>query len=662
MAELLLAPLVLVLAAQGVTVDVPFEARIVVHHREVAGGTAAGRLFKETAAGGTSAGGLFRKRVAGGTSAGGLFKKRVAGGASADRLFMKTAPQGTNAGQSFTETVSLAWRVEAQGRRPKAVGRAKGASWEAEVWVVGTEEGVELGVGLTYLKDVRVEREALELHVAGDPVRAVGRDGRVREVPSLFHAGSMDQKVALLGLGTLGVILDASEFQGLELRREGTGRIAALELDDARNHPFFVESRCVRSWRKAGPRVEESARYRSKDERIVRVARLYAGESPVVVRRLPEGRKAALVFADHADQTTALTLRTLLWGEQGRGETARGFLALGLPLTKALFWKGEQRAPQLDAAEVRELARTLVEAGGEVALHSPTPRQDDRQSVAEALKATLELGVVTWIDHQPTTNCEAFTNGGWRAAPEGIVDLLAETGVRYVWAGGHESSEALNLLRPWDPGSRAPFFYAWAPPSPGVGEDRVFLFRSVWAYVPRERFFALLGNASLDKLEAEHGITILHTYLEAMRREPRLRPRNLFLARRDGRTVSVHSAFWELLWELRRRVDRGTLWVTTVRDLGDHLRSLGQVALLPAKDGGLRIVNKGPMPVRGLTIFLPKIEARLVAEGMRGEANDGEGHVVWLDLEAHAERRLTAHDTTGKAVPLGRVLNVGFRE
>jgi hypothetical protein len=552
-----------------------------------------------------------------------------------------TAASARRVGPTFQAEVELAWRAE--------------------------EPGIELAVTITYLEPVRVVREALELTLPAAGVRAVHRDGELREAP---RAGSLrldrwTPRLCEVRHGGASLLVDGAAVDGMEVRRAGGAVTVTLELDDAREHPFRVEPRCRTRWRGGGRPLDESARLRQAGERVTYRARLVPGAVPLVTQRLPAGRRAAVVFSDHADQTTLGTLRALLYGTSdehdprfGRG----GFVGHGLPLTKAFFRRGEPERPQLDDPRVLALAAKLVAAGGEIALHSATPEPDARPVTAEALAVLKPLKVETWIDHQPPTNCEAYTDRGWRPGdPYYIGDLLAGAGVRYVWAAGKEPKDDINLLRPRELGARTPFLYPQAAPASQAATG-LWLFRSVWAYVDARRFLELLAPARLDRLEAERGVAILHTYLEAMRSERRLRHRNLMQPGATPAVVAIDPRLDGVLADLARRAAAGRLWVTTVRGLGDHLRAAFGLALRYLPDGAAAIHNPGPAAARGVTIGVPLPGARLALRGASGvTVQPGpDGPTAWFDLAPGATARLAAQDAHGHALPLVAPVAVRF--
>ena len=548
-----------------------------------------------------------------------------------------------------------------------ALARACGPTFTADVkleWHEG-EVGVLLSVEITYLAAVRVEREALALEVPADAVEAVQRDGRFGPVAAgaPLVVDALTPRLCRVRRGAATLLVDGNGAPGLEVRRDRRSVTITLELDDARQHPFAVERRCRQSWRRAGARRDESARYHAPGEKASYRARLTANAEPLLLGRLPGGRRAALIVSDHADQTSLPTLRALLFGTSDERDPAfgrGGFLGHGLGLTKAFFRRGGPERPQLEDPAVFALAERLVRAGGEAALHSPTPAPDLRAVTEEALAFVRPLHMVTWIDHQPATNCEAFAAGGWRPGdPYYVADLLAAAGVRSVWTADVRRSDDLNLLRPREPAAHTPVLFPQAPAASGAPAG-LTLFRSTWAYVDAARFVRLLAPPRLDRLEEERGIAILHTYLEAMRPEGRLRGRNLVRVVRPG-VVALEPRLEAVLADLERRAATGRLWVTTVRDLGDFLRARGGLEVRYAADGSAAVRNAGPAAVRGVTVHVPRTDTRLEVTPTIGHrpAAPASAEVV-LDLAPGATVRIVARTAAGRPVPLAAPASFRF--
>src|SRR5262249_40651753 len=114
------------------------------------------------------------------------------------------------------------------------------------------------------------------------------------------------------------------------------------------------------------------------------------------------------------------------------------------------------------------------------------------------------LAAHTWIDHQVETNCEAFTDRGWKPGdPYYIADLLVRYGYRYIWSGRDPGTPAgeLNMLAPDHPELRTPWLYAHGPDA--AGAPRLLLCRAPpaplaqpWAVPRRAPLLRRLRSAS----------------------------------------------------------------------------------------------------------------------------------------------------------------------
>ena len=100
-----------------------------------------------------------------------------------------------------------------------------------------------------------------------------------------------------------------------------------------------------------GQRLLLPARLLLAGEELRARATLYPGAPlPLLKARYPEGRRAAFVITDHADQTAARTLRALAGGTSDANDPRwgqTGLLGHGLAITKALWLRsGDPRAPR----------------------------------------------------------------------------------------------------------------------------------------------------------------------------------------------------------------------------------------------------------------------------------------------------------------------------
>jgi len=425
-----------------------------------------------------------------------------------------------------------------------------------------------------------------------------------------------------------------------------------LVLDDEAAHPFAVYEQCLPklpegddgqvSYRTLERKRPEGKSPRRPGEEVRGRATLYllaAGQArlPLVPERWPGGARAAVVFTDHADRTDPEALRAVLHGDSRpvcRAAGPGGFLGRGLKLTKSFFVRA--RRGGLEEPETAALARELAAAGSEVASHSPTAAADDRETARRALVLLRDFGAVTWIDHQPYTNCEAISSEGWRDdGPYAIRDLVVAAGFRWVWeagdVGGFGAEPAVgNLFHPARPSAAPPLY-------PLPFDARLWAFGSTMFQGTPEALGRALSDAALSQLEAERGLFVAHTYLSASPRTtstPGLAERLVVRPVEGG--VEIHPEFDAALARIAARVEAGSIASLTWDQAGSRLRALGDVEVEYRADGSAVLVNHGAEALEALTVAVPAPGWALEAEG-RGaldEATEGGGTRAWLDLPA----------------------------
>jgi hypothetical protein len=538
----------------------------------------------------------------------------------------------------------LRWRSEAGAR----VGVAEDARLQATVRIAPDGPG-EFAVTFSVVWRVAaaVEREAIQLVLPGSG-RAVGRD---LELTPLRAPLRVDRGTPIFAATREVAVLGG---EGFVAARYAPGRDALevdLVLDDAGAHPFAVYPSCLpalpglaegapipfaalehktflgRTARRAGERVEAHA--------TLVVLAPAAAALPLIPERWPAGARAAVVFTDHADRTDPLALRALLYGSSalpaGTLAAAGGFLGHGVRLTKSFFVRAHRGGLQ-DDPEARALAAALRAAGSEVASHSISGGPDDRAAVVAGLPALQAFGVVTWIDHEPYTNCEAFSSEGWRSEGRyGIRDLLALAGIRWVWeagdVGGFRSVALVDLFSAGPPGAPAPPIY------PLPMDPRLWVFDSTMFYAPPRELAAALSDAALEKLEGRRGLFVGHTYLSASRRTT-TRPEHLarLVVREEGGALVLDPDFDQALSRIGRHVRAGRLASLTWAEAGDRLRALGEVHVAYLPDGGARVENRGAAPLLGLTLAVPAEVELQVEAAVAGRSAERGRTRAWLDL------------------------------
>ncbi|HYQ80284.1 MAG TPA: hypothetical protein VEP68_02220, partial [Anaeromyxobacteraceae bacterium] len=368
---------------------------------------------------------------------------------------------------------------------------------------------------------------------------------------------------------------------------------------------------------------------------------------PLLPERWSGGARAAVVFTDHADRTDPAALRAVLLGDSRplcREGAPLGFIGHGIRLTKSFFVHA--RLGGLDDPETAELAEALRAAGSEVASHSPSGDPDDREAVRAALPSLARFGVVTWIDHEPYTNCEALSSQGWQDAGRyGIRDLLVAAGFRWIWQAGDVGGfgpepRVVDVLGPGDSGQAGPPIY------PLPMDDRLWAFRSSMFYAPPAKLAAALEELPLLGLEAGRGLFVAHTYLSA---SPRTTTRPEYLERLAVRDtgdggLELDPALEAALGRLAEHVRLGRLASLTWAEAGDRLRALSEVEVAYLADGSAEVSNRGSRPLPGLTVAVPAGGVDLSVEGAEvlGMDGDAERARVWFDLPAGASAMVRA--------------------
>ncbi len=532
---------------------------------------------------------------------------------------------------------------------------ARGTSPDGAFTVAVREERLAgaLGTFITvegaWHKPAWVRTAMVELPFDGDRATVIGRDLKPAVVPVAILERFDPKWIVVERAGKpLTTVSIEDGLDGVEVRFGGGTVTVRLELDVAEARPFVHDARCTTNWHDPNQHLPAPLRQRLADEKVTARAQVMAGGGLALVKaRFPDGRRAALTFSDHADQSTARTLDVL----------ASGFLRHKLVLTKALFAHGTDR-PQLEDPKVQALADALFAGGSEVIPHSATPKRDERPVTAAALDRFERWKARTWIDHQPETNCEAFGDQGFRVGGRfGIADLLVAHHYDYVWAEVDAKPDEFNLLLPRQLGRRAPTVWPVGRLEAGA-PDSLWMFRSVWAFLEAKRFYGMYAPARLDKLEAERGLHVSHTYLETYHpRRTIFGLKNLIIpADKKGLPggpgpVKLDPRFELLLGELEARQERGSLWVPTVAALGDRLRAVSELRVLIGADG--HAILRAARPLSGATFVVQEggLTVELGGRAPKGQRSDGKTTEFWDDLPA-GDTPLQLSRADGKPRPL----------
>jgi hypothetical protein len=489
-----------------------------------------------------------------------------------------------------------------------------------------------------------VHLAALELILPAEHVTLLGRDLVPTAAPPLAYLERFDPKwIAVSGKRGSYTLLVDDDVDGVVVRVQPGKVVVRVELESTEARPFLHDAQCKIDWRAPNAHLGLPARLRLVDEPVHTRLQWVPGTPTMLSKaHFPDGRHAALVVTDHADQTSLPTLRALAHGRSDAPDTplTMGLVGHHIAITKALFAHGSDR-PQLEDPAVVAIADELHRAGSEIVPHSATPRRDERTVTAAALDKFERWGARTWIDHQPETNCEAFGDEGYHSSGRfGIADLLAAHNYEYVWGEVDLEPGPLNLLRPDRLGLRAPTVWPVGRLDAG-GPSSLWMFRTQWAFLEAKHFYNMYSAAALDRLERERGIHLAHTYLETYHpRHTKFGLKNLLVpvdprAQPGGAgPVMLAPEFERLLAALAARQERGTLWIPTLALLADRLRAVAAVKITLASDGRVRIESAEQLA--GATFVVARPNAHVLINGAvpAGQRQELGASVVWLDLPA----------------------------
>jgi hypothetical protein len=483
---------------------------------------------------------------------------------------------------------------------------------------------------------------ALDVVLPADAVTLFGRDLVPVAAPPQAVLERFDPKWLSVRRSDKGYSLVIDDDVDAVVVKTGGGRVSLrIELETTEARPFVHDAACRDQWRAPNSHVPLPARLRTVDEHVHTRVQWIPDAAPMLAKaKFPDGRRAALVITDHADQTTARTFAALAYGRSDQSSAKMGLLAHHLRITKSLFAHGTDR-PQLESPEVVRLADQLYVAGSEIVPHSATPKRDERPVTMAALDTFARWHARTWIDHQPETNCEAFGDQGFRSSGKfAIADLLAAHGYDYVWAEVDLEPGPLNLLRADHLAQRAPTIWPIGRLDVG-GPAGLWMFRSQWAFLDAKHFYNMYAPAALDRLERERGLHIAHTYLETYHPpHTKFGLKNLIVPvdphEKPGGPGPVQLApeFERLLASLQARQDRGTLWIPTLAALGDRLRAVADMKMTVGADH--RVLVQTQLPIAGATFVVARPDApvRVNGELPRGVRSEHGETTFFCDLPA----------------------------
>ncbi len=552
------------------------------------------------------------------------------------------------------------WRAGSSG----FVAALDGPSSQYRVYLETDPRRPRLGLAVeaSYPGPVEVDHEELTLTFDGSTDHWVlGRDLVRREVGDDRHVTDHWTPLevsARVPAGRVTVVRRAG-LPSAVTEATADGLVVHLELDDRGNHPYEPYTECHESYASKLPRLDLGSTSRWRGERVVHQAELWLGEAvPLRVERLPEGRRAAVVFTSHADQSKVKTTRALLWGHSDPDHPTfgrRGLLAHGLALTLTAWAEKGWHADMTDPRFL-EILTKAHQAGVEVSPHSTTPEPEDVATLKRLLPRYKQFVSATWIDHQPETNCEALNNGAGVADGDpryAVIETLRGAGIRYFWAiydvnppGG------INLLGAGRPSYRPIVLYR--NPRLRVGEERPWMFKTTWRFLKSRIFLNWYNADKMRRLIRERGIHVAHVYMDIYTPSGRLADRPL--VEPDGLEFRIKDEADQTFARLGKLQRSKTLWVTSFRALGDHMTGVSELSIDYQADGSARL-TAGSHDLTDVSVTVPITKTAISVDGSPpdGVRWGQDETTFWFDVTAGGSRTISLGSEDGgrRLMPLG---------
>jgi hypothetical protein len=316
--------------------------------------------------------------------------------------------------------------------------------------------------------------------------------------------------------------------------------------------------------------------------------------------------------------------------------------------------------------------RKAVGSDIEIGPHSVTGLEDTADATRlamEAMERHQPAGMPrVWIDHQPSTNCEALSNEGAgareRSRPRfNVLGLLRELGYTAAWAGFDQRSprDGIDLFDPGRPGTYRPVLYSHTRIDDH--ENPLMLFSSLWRAVAYERFLEHYTDNRLEILSKQRGLHIAHTYLDTHVPGSKGLGKWTLLERDSDGAYRLKEGADGLFARLAARQDRKEIWVAGIGAIARHMAAMGQIRIRYLSDGGFSLTNEGDGPVISASFLLPNAPRfRGVTPVMSASGSDGEldlphgmerdGFTFELSLPAGATKTVTLRDENGQRLSL----------
>jgi len=343
-------------------------------------------------------------------------------------------------------------------------------------------------------------------------------------------------------------------------------------------------------------------------DRIISSFSFLAGTAPETQPLIwlhPEGHDASLIWTSHPDNSSLASTKAITLGSSDmdpEDTPVGGFCAHQIPMTMAAFFHTDHPnhislTNHTDSeAYLRLTSRLAREFGFEVIPHAASSHSATDQLTEEALAFfSKHFNNVNWTDHSAHIQRTTLSgNGATCHSDEGIINLLHQNKVKYVWHYGSElkyftgftaldDTRGLDLLKtgsPFSSGEHTPLW--WRHPA-RLGK------LITWKTSPlgRLRHFPVTGlqwlvwfQQHMPKLLKNHGVAVIHDYPAWVYRKKNLTGNGVYTRkkRQDGELFEIDPLFDRLLADLKHLKESGKVHCNTVNAFLDYQMAMEQIS------------------------------------------------------------------------------------
>lgn len=308
-------------------------------------------------------------------------------------------------------------------------------------------------------------------------------------------------------------------------------------------------------------------------------------------------------------------------------------------MTKSVFLANPKRqpcskthgVPQVsleDSPEFLAFCKELSALGHEICIHAPHPTNSPPAAGQDAARHfAKEFHARTWIDHSARViHCAMSSQGLNSDSPYFMAKTWHESGFRYFWQFASEDASeqrvgSVNiqqtLLGDW---LHTPLY--WRHPT----ETGDFI---SWPTL-RGGDLDVYDERSLDRLVADWGVCITHTYAPAHYDDP---SRSQYLIKDADGTFASSPVLESVLARFADRRARGELAIRTIGEILDYWMATESVQVEYEPGGTTRMTNRSGQCIKGFTFACPG--PIKLPSGIR-QRPVGEDVLVTLDFPASA--------------------------